>query len=192
MKPEIQKLCGPWDWSYALDEHTVSSALLPTGEFDTTRTEIGEALYRLKYCGDRGQVQPLARELADFLSGWVDCLRWEVMIPVPPSLERRFQPVYEIADAAGKQLGLRVDFDYLQKVRTTQAVKQLEDVSSRAHELAGAFTVADLRYSGKRVLLFDDIFRSGETVREITKTLQSQGQVQLVDVVTLTKTRVKR
>jgi competence protein ComFC len=42
------------------------------------------------------------------------------------------------------------------------------------------------------VLLFDDLYRSGETLAEATRTLQEQGRVQRVYVLTVTRTRVLR
>ena len=42
------------------------------------------------------------------------------------------------------------------------------------------------------VLLFDDIYRSGETLTEITDVLHKQGNISHVLVLTLTQTRTKR
>jgi predicted amidophosphoribosyltransferase len=42
------------------------------------------------------------------------------------------------------------------------------------------------------VLLFDDLYRSGETLKEITRVLMEEGQVSKVFVLTITKTRRKR
>ena len=43
--------------------------------------------------------------------------------------------------------------------------------------------------TGKNVLLFDDLFRSGATMNAITDVLLNQGQVTSVSVLTITKTR---
>ncbi|MFL5384242.1 MAG: hypothetical protein ACJ8GN_17105 [Longimicrobiaceae bacterium] len=42
------------------------------------------------------------------------------------------------------------------------------------------------------MLVFDDLFRSGETLNEITHTLMEQGKVDRVYVLTLTRTRSLR
>ena len=42
---------------------------------------------------------------------------------------------------------------------------------------------------GKKVLLFDDLYRSGSTLNEITNTLYEEGGVSDVYVLTITKTR---
>ena len=44
----------------------------------------------------------------------------------------------------------------------------------------------------KKILLIDDLFRSGSTLNEIASVLYQNAGVQNVYVVTLTKTRVNR
>lgn len=64
--------------------------------------------------------------------------------------------------------------------------------AERQAQLASAFRVVDDRFAGRRVLLFDDLYRSGETLREITRTLVSEGNIDRVYVLTLTRTRSLR
>jgi predicted amidophosphoribosyltransferase len=46
-----------------------------------------------------------------------------------------------------------------------------------------------VRTSGKNLLLFDDLYRSGATVSAITELLKSQGKAKAVYLLTLTETR---
>jgi competence protein ComFC len=53
-----RQLFGKWKAGYALDVHTLSSVPIGSDEFghmqfETTRSEIGELLYRLKYRSDQ-------------------------------------------------------------------------------------------------------------------------------------------
>jgi len=186
-------LVGNWHAGWALDLHTVSSVALPDGGFDTQRTEIGELLYQLKYSFDRSNIEPIATAAAAFLKGRRFLEPLTAIIPVPPSnLDRPFQPVPQLALRIGEQMQLPVALDYLTKVRRTHPLKDLEDAETRRDQLTGAFTVADHRFVGKRVLLFDDLFRSGETLQEITDLLVKEGRVSTVYVLTITKTRTKR
>jgi predicted amidophosphoribosyltransferase len=50
----------------------------------------------------------------------------------------------------------------------------------------------DERYKNKRVLLIDDLFRSGETLNASIRTLKEQGKVNDIYVLAITKTRTKR
>jgi len=115
------------------------------------------------------------------------------IIPVPPSdTNRPFQPVQELAVRIGQKINLPVRLDYLVKVKLTEALKGIEDSASRKQQLQGAFKVQDLSLAGKYVLVFDDLFRSGETLKAITEVLYVQGKVARVYVLTITKTRTRR
>lgn len=46
--------------------------------------------------------------------------------------------------------------------------------------------------AGKRILLFDDVFRSGATMNSITAALYDQGGAAEVCALTLTRTRSKQ
>ncbi len=70
MKVNIRKLTGNSNDGYALDKHIISSTF--TGynafghpQFDTQRTEVGEAVFQLKYRGDWSKVSPLAAQLVE-------------------------------------------------------------------------------------------------------------------------------
>jgi predicted amidophosphoribosyltransferase len=193
MEINPQPIRGNWRAGWALDPHTVSSKARAEGEFETQRTEIGEALYQLKYRGDRSKIEPIAQAAADFLEAKTELRDIEAILPVPPSDEDRpFQPVYELARAIARRLDLLLAPGYLIKIRQTKTLKDLDDRQSRREELDGAFRVKDARLAGKPVLLFDDLYRSGETLREITHVLSSQGRVSDVFVLTITKTRTKK
>jgi len=191
MNPTTLK--GNWTDGWALDLHTIKSIPLPLGGFDTQRTEIGEMLYQLKYQNDKSKIAPLAKIASDFLKEQPIIKRIKAIIPVPPSnLYRTFQPVEEIAKEIGKHLNLTVDTNYLIKIKKTSYLKNIDDPVIRKKELKGAFKVKDKRYARKAVLVFDDLFRSGETLTEITRVLFEEGKVKEVYVLTLTKTRSKR
>lgn len=193
LKTNPQQLLGNWEVGVALDVHTVSSELRPNGSFDTQRTEVGGLLYQVKYCGDYENISSLVEAASEFIKNNKDYRSVQAIIPVPPSdLARPFQPVQEIATQMGRKLGIPVLVDYVMKTRQTEALKSIEDDESRKEELEGAFEVRNLSLRGQSVLLFDDLFRSGETLKEITRVLKEQGKVAAVYVLTLTKTRTKR
>ncbi|WP_257294222.1 ComF family protein [Endozoicomonas sp. YOMI1] len=183
---------GNWKAGWAIDLHTVSSIPLPDGGFDTTYTDTGKALNQLKYHSDYSQIEPLAKTAVEFLRTRVVTPYLNAIISVPPSFSRELQPVQEIAKKISEALGIPHDLDYLIKTRPTDQLKGVTDQAEREKIIAGAFKVDDLRYKNGKILLFDDLFRSGTTLNEITKVLYNEGQVQNVYVVTLTKTRVNR
>jgi len=112
---------------------------------------------------------------------------------VPPSDTRRsFQPVEAVAASIGEILGLPTPDDFLLKAKQTRPLKSMTDKRTRREELNGAFAVLDQRFADQHVLLFDDLFRSGETLKAVTVALLFQGNAAKVSVVTATSTRANR
>lgn len=77
-------------------------------------------------------------------------------------------------------------------VVTTRAPAQLkgvEDPVRRAQLVNGLYTVEARHTARKRVLLFDDLFRSGSTMNAITDVLLQTGQAASVCALTITRTR---
>ena len=68
----------------------------------------------------------------------------------------------------------------------------ITDKKKKKKILSGAFKVInnDL-IKNKKILLFDDIYQTGETLRAIARVLYEEGFVQNVYVLTVTKTRTK-
>ena len=198
MKIEPKMIAGNWAHGWALDQHTVHSTSGGSDnawhpEFDTERTELGEALYRLKYRSDLVQVEPIARAVAGFIRGRSELADIKTVLAVPPSDTRRsFQPVQALAARIGALLDLTTPDDFLLKIKRTVPLKSVTDKRTRRKELEGAFTVADQRFAGQHVLLFDDLFRSGETLKAVTVALIFEGNAAKVSVVAATSTRSNR
>lgn len=185
---------GNWQGGWRLDLHTISSQYNPDGTFDTQRTQLGELLYQLKYHQDRTQIKPIANLTANFIKDQIKAYPYLAgIVPIPPSnLERPFQPVLEVATEIGAILNLVAPLDYLTKTRPTNPIKNSDSSESRKEELRDALQVKDGRFQGKFVLLFDDLYRSGETLNAATEILYNEGGVRKVFVVVLTQTRIKK
>ena len=192
----IQVLKGNWRLGWALDLHTTSSSYVAPGEFDTEYTEIGQMLHKLKYQNEKRQIKPLADKLHEFFQDRLATPHVSSIIPVPPSNEdRRFQPVTELANAFGRKLGINVVHDYIQKIKITQTLKSVETKAAKAKILRGVFKLnpdIEPERVGENVLLFDDLYQTGATLSEITKTLNNEKQIRSIYVLTVTKTRTKK
>lgn len=188
-----QLLNGNWKAGWALDIHTTSSTLLPDRTFENVYTPLGETLNKLKYHKDSNALEPIVDTATEFLKTRHVTPFLKCIIPVPPSdYNREIQPVEKIARLVANNLGVECQTDYLIKVRDTSQLKNETDHEVKKQILKGAFKVADDRYKGKKVLLLDDIFDSGATISEITNTLLSQGHVDNVYVLCITRTRVSQ
>lgn len=193
--PNRQRLYGNWSDGWSLDLHTLSSVLLDDGYFDTTRTELGELLYRLKYRGDSAKLPTLAEIAANFVRAHWDKIPLAAIIPIPPSdTLRTFQPVQVMARGLGQRAEIPVVERYLVKRKATPSLKNIDSPEERRRILEGVFRVRDRSLAGKHVLLFDDLYRSGATLEAATEALIEQGGLtrQSIHVLTITKTRTKR
>lgn len=189
-----KKLQGRWTDGFALDIHTISS--VPIGEdeyghqqFQTTRSEMGELLYRLKYQGDTAVVGEIVETAGTFVKAWKEAEGIQLLIPVPPSKARKPQPVLLVADALAAKLGIPCDTEAVKKVQETPELKNVFDYDERLRLLAGAHAIDPARSAGRSVLLFDDLYRSGATMNSIAGALLDSGKAAKVVALTLTRTR---
>lgn len=190
-----RKLRGPWDEGYALDIHTLSST--PIGydsyenlRFDTTRSPVGELLYRLKSKADPSVVPALVDAIAKFWPMF-KLPSVAVIVPVPPTKQRKYPPVMLVATELSERMKIPLCADCIVKVKRTAQLKDLVEYDKRMAALNGAFTVATARTEGRDILLFDDLYRSGATVSVITNLLKIEGKAKTVRLLTLTRTRSK-
>jgi competence protein ComFC len=190
-KVQPRQILGKWRKGFALDIHTVSS--IPIGynefghmQFDTTRSDIGELLFKLKNRSDRSVVPEIADAAVGFLKSLSD--KFDVIVPVPASTHRATQPVSLIAAQISELLGIPLA-DAVKKSRETPQLKNVYDLDERLKLLDGVFEIDKGQVGGKRVLLFDDLYRSGATLNVITDALYKQGQAKDVVALTITKTR---
>lgn len=183
-------LYGPWDDGYALDVHTRSSTFLGYdslghARFDTVRSPVGELLYRLKYGRDRAAVGPLVDAIRSFLGKmWKPPI--EAIVPVPPSVTRKGQPVMLIGTVLSERIGVRLCTTCITKVKRTPQLKDLVEYDKRVAALKDAFALRPAHTKGRSLLLFDDLHGSGATVRAIVKLLKTEGQAKAVYLLTLT------
>jgi predicted amidophosphoribosyltransferase len=191
-----KKISGRWDGGYALDYHTVSSNLIGHDEFghpqfDTTRTEMGELLYRLKFGNDQSVIRDIVATAADFVRSKKT---WSIdlVIAVPPSSTRNYQPVIVLAEKLAKSLGVEYCKDCVKKIKSTPQLKNVFGAEERKKLLAGVFQADRSRIQGKSILLFDDLFRSGATMNEVASLLKKSGRAKHIYAFALTRTRVHR
>jgi len=164
-----------WREGFAPDYQTTSSTYIGDDEyghpmFDTKRTELGELLYRFKYKSDKSAVEELAEAAANFARSWNPGA--ELILGVPPSRSSRpLQPIFVLAEALSERLGIAVKLDCDVRVNDLPELKNVYDYDARIRLLQGAHRVEQAIVEAKKVLLFDDLYRSGATMNAITNGL---------------------
>jgi ComF family protein len=151
--------------------------------------ELKELLLKFKY----GGVEPLKHLLAGyyikvFEKEIEESAAFDFIVPVPPDKgrKREFNPVMEIARILSKQLGIQLLPRHLVKVKKTLPQAGLTR-SRRLNNLDSAFKLMDTSPSikGKRILLIDDVYTTGTTIKKCTELFIKQD----AEVVALTLAR---
>lgn len=189
------RIPGRWREGYALGLHTVQSNFLGDDEygrakFDTKRSAVGELLYRLKYKSDVSAVGELAEAAAFFVRSWEPPV--DILVPVPASRTRALQPVLAVGEALAGELKLKFSPACVRRTRKIPELKDVYQYDERFRLLSGFHKVDRAIVKGRRVLLFDDLFRSGATMNTITAALYDQGGASDVYALTITRTRSHR
>jgi predicted amidophosphoribosyltransferase len=101
--------------------------------------------------------------------------------------------VTEIAIALGQSIGVTVLTNILIKTPGGKALKNTSDPQKRENTLRETIAVNDDPIiHDKSILLIDDLYRSGATLRISTDLLMKVAKVRVVSVLTMTRTRSHR
>jgi predicted amidophosphoribosyltransferase len=188
------ELEGNWKQGLACDLHTLDSIYLGEDDYgrkhwDTRRSEMGQLVYDLKYRNDKSVIA----KIIDLIHQEIKGLEiFDIIVPIPSTKMRLFQPVEEIAKALGAYYKIEV-INALTKDAGGAELKNVDDLEERKNLLEKSMKLAKkYDFSDKEVLLLDDLFRSGATLMSATKILYEQANAKTVCVLTMTKTRSKQ
>lgn len=189
MNVNLKQIYGAWDEGWALDKHKISSAFAGYNDyghpqFDTLRTEVGEAVYQLKYRGDWSQVAVLAQALAVHVFSKFDNVGF--IVPMPATQARQHQPVTEVARALGALVQTPM-FESLVKESGGPSLKNLQTREEKLEAIGQRITVADRINEGRwNVLLVDDLYDSGASMQAACTALRGYRKVNKIYVAALT------
>lgn len=170
---------GPWIEGFVLDRHVVSSR--PIGyvgehmQFETARSPLGELVYQLKY--RNGPLDDIVETAAVFVTE-----RWngavDRVVPPPPSLHRAKQPAVLIAAGVARNLGVPSLPSAAVKAAATPQMKNVP-LHERAPLLSAAIQAGAEAVQGCRVLLVDDLWETGSTLRRVADVLRQMGATEI-------------
>lgn len=174
-----------------LDKHTLQSVYLGDDEygharFNTTRTEVGEATYQLKYRSDWGQAKPLAEAIAYHICPKLTKVGF--IVPMPASNPRHRQPVTEVANELGALVKVPVFDKLLVKAANGKSLKDLHTKDEKIEAIGDSFSVNDgIEGRGPwNVLVVDDLFHTGASMEAACKVLRAYPKVRKIYVAALT------
>jgi competence protein ComFC len=190
-KTNPRKIDGPWTDGRVLDLHSTGSEFLGHDEFgreqfDTHRTEVGELLYRLKYRSDASALDEIGAVAEKLIRSWR--IKFDVIVPAPPTRTRRVQPLHQIVDELARRFDVPVVKAVSKKAAGAAELKNLREFHERQAVLQDALAVNRREIAGKRVLVVDDLIRSGATLGAVAAALTEAGAA-IIYAFALTKTR---
>ncbi|MBS7299187.1 MAG: ComF family protein [Eubacteriales bacterium] len=144
------------------------------------------ALLDLKFNDCRAYAEPLGKLVAESLPPYYLYSDYDMLLPVPlhPKRleERGFNQAELIARTISKYLGVPCCDDVLFRIRDTK--RQMNLSRAQRHEnVEGAFYADGKSVAGKRIMLIDDIYTAGATVRECAKELRGKGAAEVSAIV---------
>lgn len=194
MNVNVMKITGNWDLGYVLDWHTESSVFLGYNqfghpEFDTKRTEIGEAVFQLKYRDDLTKIEPLAETMALNLKPAFQ--KASFIIPIPPSKSRGIQPAVELARKVAEKMEIPLNEKILLKKGTTPQMKNIYTKEEKINALIESLYFNDgINNSGSwDVLIIDDVYDSAASFSAATQILRSYQKVSNIFVAAFSRTK---
>ena len=145
-------------------------------------------LHAFKYEGLLGAKEIIGGLIRRYMSG-VDLVgilpKNSVIVPLPLHKsrfrKRGFNQSEVIAKLLGEQLKLPVAKKVLSRVKDTPQQSKIKSKSGREDNVKGCFRVKDIEcFKGRTVILVDDVYTSGATMREAAKTLRKSGAKKIV------------
>jgi len=150
---------------------------------------VAEALSRLKYGGMLPLLEPLGDALVSGMGALHPLPEVELIVPVPLSLngrwKRGFNQSYILAISAARYLGVNVETLAVRKKgnRTQVGLTAKERIRNASVSFIPGKAIGRVR--GQKVLLFDDVYTTGATVRACSRILRREGAS--VSVLTLAR-----
>jgi len=157
------------------------------GQYDRVLMDV---IHRFKYGGKVSVGERLGEFMASYTYPSLAIADYSLIIPVPLHprrlRQRGFNQAIILAREISRLHSLRLDFLSLQRVVFTEPQVGLGK-DMRELNIRGAFHVADAeRIRGEKVILVDDVYTTGSTVKECARVLM-RNKVEQVSVLTLAR-----
>jgi ComF family protein len=189
-------LCGEHFSEPGESNHMCGACLLASPPFSIARA-VGEyervlmdVIHRFKYGGKISLGERLGEFMADFRYPSLAIADYSLVMPVPLHprrlRQRGFNQAMVLAREISRRFALRLDFLSLRRIVFTEPQVGLGR-DMREQNIKGAFQVADARrIKDERIILVDDVYTTGSTVKECARILMKNGAKE-VAVLTLAR-----
>ncbi|MBM3327082.1 MAG: ComF family protein [Calditrichaeota bacterium] len=177
---------GPWNDGFALDRYMKSSEFIGYDEygnkqFDSHRTDLGELVYNLKYQNNLEVIPEIVEVYTTFIRSKTDWI-FDLIIPIPSTKKA----TRLIAKGLNEKLEIPIAIDAVQQVTGVELAKNVE-LEDRRALVKRKYSVISEIVRERNILLIDDLYDSGATMKYIGEMLVKSG-VKRLFALALTKT----
>lgn len=156
---------GVGDVSYIISPFEYSGAMRDT-------------IIDFKFHGHYAYAKLYAEMMKDHLASYDIWRDFDYIVPVPLHKSRFKERGYNqselIAKYISKYIGVPMRTDLVWRGRATERQSRLHNLVERIANVRGAFECSE-KVKGKRIILFDDICTSGNTLRACAKPIKAAG-----------------
>src|SRR3990167_1043234 len=141
-----------------------------------------KALWMLKYQGAKQLAKPLAELIRERIWKKLETENW-LVVPVPLSKNKLRHRGYNQAELIARELSGNVRADVLFKKFHTKSQVEVKNKEERLVNIIGSFEIKNPeKIKGKKIILIDDVYTTGATMREAKKILISAGVKKVVGI----------
>lgn len=143
-------------------------------------SNIGAAIHRSKYENGGDFPDFLLNKTLSVFGKKFRGIHFDLVMYMPPT--KSGDLVKNFATKFARVINVPISHDLI-KVRITQEQKMFQNSYSKQENVAGAFDVDEDIVKGKTIVLLDDIYDSGATLKEVGKLLTQKGAKCIVPIV---------
>jgi ATP-dependent DNA helicase RecQ len=143
-------------------------------------SNIGSALHRSKYENEGDFPDFLLKKTLSVFGKKFGGIHFDLVMYLPPT--KSGDLVKNFATKFAHVIKVPISHDLI-KVRVTQEQKMFQNSYSKQENVAGAFDVDEEIVKMKNIILLDDIYDSGATLKEVGKLLTQKGAKCIVPIV---------
>lgn len=140
--------------------------------------EIRKSIYNFKYNNKREYAKFYGAEIARCLGNEIRSWNADMIVPVPlhssKLIKRGYNQAHILANEIGKNLGIPVKKDVLERTVNTKPQKELND-EDRKKNVERAFKIHKNIVKLKNIIIVDDIYTTGSTIDGCASVLKMNG-----------------
>lgn len=143
-------------------------------------SNVGAAIHRCKYENGGDFPDFLLKKTLSVFGKKLKGMHFDLVLYLPPT--KSGDLVKNFAVKFAKVIRLPISHDLI-KVRVTNEQKIFQNAYSKQENVAGAFDIDENIVKNKTIVLIDDIYDSGATLKEVGKLLTQKGAKYIVPIV---------